>query len=63
MAKMNWRRAQLYGRPTLDKRFEFDAPDRAAKWLRAIERRLQERRVTAVVSSSAILKGSRPRNN
>jgi len=38
MARMNWRRAQLYGRPTLDKRFEFDVPDRAERWLQAVSR-------------------------
>jgi hypothetical protein len=41
---MNWARARLHGRPTLDKRYEFDVPDRADRWLRAVERRRQERR-------------------
>jgi hypothetical protein len=30
---MDWRRARLAGRPTLDHRFENDVPDRAERWL------------------------------
>jgi hypothetical protein len=53
--KMNWSRAnKLYGRRTLDHRWENDVPDRAAKWLQAVERRQRERRLTTTVSSSAI---------
>jgi hypothetical protein len=37
MARMNWRRAQLYGRRTLDHRYENDAPDAAERWLRRAE--------------------------
>jgi len=46
MTKMNWSRAsKLYGRRgTLDFRFENEVPDRAARWLRANERRQRERR-------------------
>ena len=36
---MNWRRAQLYGRRTLDHRYENDVPDAAERWLRRAERR------------------------
>jgi hypothetical protein len=36
--KMDWRRAHLHGRPTLDFRSENDIPDRAARWLRAVDR-------------------------
>jgi hypothetical protein len=42
--RMDWRRARLHGRPTLDWRREFEAADRAERWLRAVERRRQERR-------------------
>jgi hypothetical protein len=41
---MNWWRARLHGRPSLDHRREFEVEDRAAKWLRVVERnRLQQR--------------------
>jgi hypothetical protein len=53
--KMNWRRAALQNRPSLDFRYEFDVPDRAAKWLRAVEHRLQQQqRITTVASSSCV---------
>ena len=39
MVKMNWRRAQFYGRRTLDHRYENDVPDAAERWLRRAERR------------------------
>jgi hypothetical protein len=42
--KMDWRRARLYGRPTLDKRYELDMPDRADKWIAAVERNQAQRR-------------------
>ena len=42
--KMDWRRARLHGRPTLDKRYEFDVPDRAEKWIAAVERNQSQRR-------------------
>jgi hypothetical protein len=38
MVKMNWKRAQLHGRPTVDARVEFEDQDRAGKWLATIER-------------------------
>jgi hypothetical protein len=45
MAKLNWWRAtKLYRRPTLDHRFENDTPDRADRWLVAVERRQAQRR-------------------
>jgi len=52
--RMDWRRAKLHGRPTLDHRRENDLPDRAERWLRAVERRRQQDRSTTVASSSAI---------
>ena len=52
--RMDWRRARLHGRPSLDHRFENDVPDRADKWLRAVERRQRERRNTLTAPSSAI---------
>ena len=45
--RMNWRRAALHGRPTLDKRYEFDTPDRAARWLKTVERQRAEARQRA----------------
>jgi hypothetical protein len=45
MTKLNWWRAtKLYRRPTLDWRYEHDIPDRAERWLAAVERRLGQRR-------------------
>jgi hypothetical protein len=46
-ARMNWRRARLASRPSLDHRWddpgsEF-APDRAGRWLAKAERRPRER--------------------
>jgi hypothetical protein len=41
--RMDWRRARLHGRPTLDHRYEHDIPDRAERWLRAVERNQQAR--------------------
>jgi hypothetical protein len=42
--RMNWRKAHLHGRPTLDFRREHDVPDGAARWLAAVERRQAQRR-------------------
>ena len=54
MAKMNhWRAGQLYRKSTLDWRWETLVPDRAGRWLRAVERNQRERR-TVTASSSAI---------
>jgi hypothetical protein len=54
--KLNWwRQGKVYGRKTLDYRYELDVPDRADKWLRAVERNQRERRqprVTTTASSS-----------
>ena len=48
MTKLNWERAnKLYGRRTLDHRWENDVPDRAQKWLQAVERNRQRRSLTA----------------
>jgi len=47
-ARMNWRRARLQGRRTLDHRWdefgEFRIRDRADRWLQVVERRLREQR-------------------
>jgi len=51
---MDWRRVRLHGRPSLDHRFDLDVPDRADKWLRAVESRQRERRNTLTAPSSAI---------
>ena len=47
--KMNWAKARLHGRATFDHRLEFQSslPDRADRWLRAVEHRRQERPNTA----------------
>jgi len=42
--RMDWRRARLHGRPSLDFRREFEFEDRAARWLKAVERRQAQRR-------------------
>jgi hypothetical protein len=42
--RMDWRRARLHGRRTLDYRFENELPDRATRWLQAVERNQRERR-------------------
>jgi hypothetical protein len=57
MVKMNWKRAQLHGRPTLDARVEFEDQDRAGKWLATIGRRLQEQRIAAASSSVIAVHG------
>jgi hypothetical protein len=56
----DWRRARLSGRRTLDHRWdepgsEF-APDRASRWLRAVERRLREKcpRASSLLASSTV---------
>ena len=56
-AKFNWRRAKLASRPNLDHRWddpgsEF-APDRASRWLQAVERRQREQRHKSVRASSS----------
>jgi hypothetical protein len=38
---------------TLDHRYEYDVPDRAERWLQAVERRQRERR-TLTASSSCV---------
>src|SRR5262249_24545630 len=50
---MNWRRARLPGKPSLDHRWENDIPDRADRWLKAVERNRQQRRFTTTASSSS----------
>src|SRR5262249_59381107 len=49
-ARMNWRRARLSGRRTVDHRWdefgEFRVRDRADRWLAAVERRQRERAQT-----------------
>jgi hypothetical protein len=45
MAKqMNWQRARLVGRPSLDFRREFEFEDRASRWLRVVDRNQRQRR-------------------
>jgi hypothetical protein len=45
MARMNWRDAsKTYRRPILDYRHEYDVPDRAARWLAAVDRNQAQRR-------------------
>jgi hypothetical protein len=41
--RMDWRRARLHGRPSLDFRREGEFEDRADRWLKAVERRPRER--------------------
>jgi len=56
-ARMNWRRARLQGRKTLDHRWdefgEFRVRDRADRWLEAVERRQREQQRTTSMSSSS----------
>jgi len=60
MTKLNWERAaKLYGRRTLDHRFEYEIPDRAARWISAVERRQQQQRITTTASSSYAVGGAR----
>jgi hypothetical protein len=58
MTRMNWRRAHLYGRPTLDHRHEFndDVLDRTKRWLKAVDRRQKERR--SITPSSSVRQSS-----
>jgi hypothetical protein len=45
--QMDWRRARLHGKPSLDHRREFEFEDRAAKWLakaEASQRRQREQK-------------------
>lgn len=49
--RMDWRRARLHGRPTLDHRDEHDVPDRAEHWLRAVENRRERLGLTAPSSA------------
>jgi hypothetical protein len=42
--RMDWRKARLWGKPTLDFRYEHDMPDRAQRWLNAVERNQLQRR-------------------
>jgi hypothetical protein len=58
MGKMDWRRAALYGRKTLDHRFENERPDAAERWLRRAESRLQQRRAVTASSSSCVARGT-----
>jgi len=60
MAKLNWERAnKLYGRRTIDHRFEHDVPDRAERWLQAVERRQRERRTLTASSSAVVVRSTR----
>ena len=45
MGRMNWWKAtKLYGRLTVDYRYEHDLPDRADRWLSSVDRRQPQRR-------------------
>jgi hypothetical protein len=57
--RMDWRKAQLYGRRTLDHRYENDEPDRASRWIAAVERRQRERRTLTVPSSAIAVRSSK----
>src|SRR5262249_26837631 len=60
MAKLNWERAaKLCGRRVLDHRFENEIPDRAARWIAAVERRHPQQRITTTASSSYPVGGAR----
>src|SRR5262245_8828693 len=50
--RMDWRKARLAGRRSLDHRYEFETPDRAERWLKAVERQQRERRIPLTASSS-----------
>ena len=62
-----WRESKLYGRRTLDRRYEFDISDRTDKWIARAEQRQRERRTrpqrslpitmasTVTASSSAVV--------
>jgi hypothetical protein len=56
--RMDWRRARLHGRPSLDHRHENDTPDRAARWLRAVEHRQRERPSYAYATSNSTVAAS-----
>jgi len=57
---MNWRRARLASRPSLDHRWDDPGseftPDRASRWLQAVERRLREKRprASSLLASSTV---------
>jgi hypothetical protein len=59
--RMDWRRARLHGKPTLDHRYEFDPDyaDAAARWLRKAENRQRERRTLTASSSAVVVRSSR----
>jgi hypothetical protein len=42
--RMNWAKARLRGRATLDHRHEGQRSDRASRWLAAVERRQGQRK-------------------
>jgi hypothetical protein len=52
---MNWRRAKLASKPSLDHRYEFTEfkRDRADRWLAAVERRQREQRHLSVRAGSS----------
>jgi len=57
--KMDWRRAQLLSKPSLDFRYEFDVPDRTERWLRRAESRLQQQRALTAPSSAIAIRSTR----
>jgi len=52
---MNWRRARLASRPSLDHRWEFTEfnRDRADRWIAAVKRRQRERHHVTVVCAGS----------
>ena len=58
--KLDWRRAKLHSKPSLDHRWEFTEfnRDRADRWLQAVERRLlQEQRTARTTMTSSVVAG------
>jgi hypothetical protein len=45
--RMDWRKARLVGKPSLDFRREFEFEDRAARWIAVVEGRRQRRSFAA----------------
>ena len=56
--RLDWDRARLRGRPTLDHRHEFETQDRAARYLAAVDRRHQEGRTSATATSTSRTRSS-----
>jgi hypothetical protein len=59
VAKLDWEKANLRGKPRLDYRREFEVrqQDRASRWLAAVERRMA--RSNSITSRSSVRPGWR----